>query len=156
MPEVSRNRNIGEVGANMNAATFRTFLNGMAWAQEPVTIFGDLSYLQKEAYEAAQAQAMAAAELWQGSFGESHFVPGQVCLHAQHHMLMDHDSNLAITDSALLLKDRIIASAQKRSHQAASIDHAPNCANAACGRLVQQKAGSAPVTLLLTCLQTQV
>ena len=95
MPEVSRNKNIGEVGANMNAATFRKFLNGIAWAQEPVTSFGGLRYLQKDAYEAAQAQAMAAAELWQGSFEDAHFEPGQVCFYAQHHMPMAHGSSLS-------------------------------------------------------------
>ena len=95
MPEVSRNRNIGEVGANMNAATFRKFLNGIAWAQEPVASFGDLRYLRKGAYEAAQAQAMAAAELWQGSFEDAHFEPGQVCFPSQNDMLMAHGSSLS-------------------------------------------------------------
>ena len=110
MPEVSRNRNIGEIGANMNAATFKKFLGGIAWAQEPVLSFGDLSYLQKEAYEAAQAQAMAAAELWQGSFGDAHFEPGQARHHAPHHIPMAHGSSLMkryliqATKSALLLK----------------------------------------------------
>lgn len=78
VPEVSRNRNIGEVGANMNAATFRKFLNGMAWAQAPVENFGDLDYLQQEAYEASQAELTAAAQLWQGSFKDAAFEPGKV------------------------------------------------------------------------------
>ena len=94
MPEVSRNRNIGEIGANMNAATFKKFLGGMAWAQELDVNFGDLSYVQKEAYEAAQAQAMAAAELWQGSFGDAHFKPGQARCHANYCMLMACGSSL--------------------------------------------------------------
>lgn len=73
VPEVSRNRNIGEVGANMNAATFRKFLQGMAWAQEPIEDFGDLGYLRRDAYEAAQADALAKAELWQGSLANAAF-----------------------------------------------------------------------------------
>lgn len=78
MPEVSRNKNIGEIGANMNAATFRKFLDGMAWAQVPVEDFGDLGYLRKDAYEAAQAELLALAELWQGSFKDATFEAGKV------------------------------------------------------------------------------
>ena len=78
VPEVSRNRNIGEVGANMNAATFRKFLNGMAWAQVPVTDFGDLAYLHQTAYEAKQAELVSSAHLWQGSFKDARFEPGKV------------------------------------------------------------------------------
>ena len=78
MPEVSRNRNIGEVGANMNAATFRKFLNGMAWAQVPVTDFGDLAYLRQTVYEAKQAELVSSAQLWQGSFQDANFEPGKV------------------------------------------------------------------------------
>ena len=78
MPDVSRNKNIGEIGANMNAATFRKFFNRMAWAQEPVLDFGDLSYLKRDAFEAAQAKLMAGAELWQGSFRDTTLEAGKV------------------------------------------------------------------------------
>ena len=78
MPDVSRNKNIGEIGANMNAATFRKFLNGMAWAQEPVLDFGDLGYLRKDAFEATQAKLIAGAELWQGSFRDTVLEAGKV------------------------------------------------------------------------------
>ncbi len=78
MPEVSRNKNIGEIGANMNAATFRKFLHSMAWAQEPVLDFGDLGYLRRETFEASQAELIAGAELWQGSFRDATLEAGKV------------------------------------------------------------------------------
>ena len=33
-PELNRNSNIGETGANMNKSMFRRFLRSMAWATE--------------------------------------------------------------------------------------------------------------------------
>ena len=78
VPEVSRNKNIGEIGANMNAATFRKFLNGMAWAQVPVKDFGNLGYLHKDAYEATQTELVSSAQLWQESFTDAAFEPGKV------------------------------------------------------------------------------
>ena len=78
MPEVSRNKNIGEIGANMNAATFRKFLNGMAWAQVPVEDFGNLSYLRQDAYEATQSRLVSSAQLWQESLIDAAFEPEKV------------------------------------------------------------------------------
>ena len=51
-PEVNRNSNIGEVGANMNKSMFRRFLKAMTWATEAVPTFGDLSYLLLPQYTA--------------------------------------------------------------------------------------------------------
>ena len=78
MPDVSRNKNIGEIGANMNTATFNKYLAGMAWAQEPVLDFGDLSYLKLDAFKATQAKLIAGAELWQGSFMDTTLEAGGV------------------------------------------------------------------------------
>lgn len=35
-PEVNRNKNIGEVGANMNKSAFKRYLAAMAWSAEEV------------------------------------------------------------------------------------------------------------------------
>jgi hypothetical protein len=35
-PEVNRNRNIGEVGTNMNKQSFRRYLSTMGWSTEEV------------------------------------------------------------------------------------------------------------------------
>ena len=62
-PELNRNSNIGEVGANMNKSMFRRFLRAMAWA--------------------TQARA-ARRQLWSG--GAPRLVllssAGQLCRHA--------------------------------------------------------------------------
>ena len=38
VPEVNRNKNIGEVGANMNKQQFRRFLAQMAWNEQTVRV----------------------------------------------------------------------------------------------------------------------
>lgn len=50
-PEVNRNRNIGEVGVNVNKHFFKTHLSQMTWQRESVRDFGDLSYLTAARYE---------------------------------------------------------------------------------------------------------
>lgn len=50
-PEVNRNRNIGEVGANVDKRFFRDHLSQMNWQAAPVHNFGDLSYLVAATYE---------------------------------------------------------------------------------------------------------
>ncbi|GAB4822166.1 hypothetical protein N2152v2_009212 [Parachlorella kessleri] len=61
-PEVNRNRNIGEVGANMNKDTFRRLLATMGWSTAQHVDLGDLSYLLKPAYSAALQRQLAEAE----------------------------------------------------------------------------------------------
>ena len=111
MPEVSRNKNIGEIGANMNAATFRKFLDGMAWAQVPVEDFGDLGYLRKDAYEAAQAELVALAELWQGSFKDATFEAGKVrhCCRLVGYLGINLDTNWDLDDMYLILLYCVLA-----------------------------------------------
>mmetsp|Transcript_11262 Transcript_11262/g.33832 ORF Transcript_11262/g.33832 Transcript_11262/m.33832 type:complete len:752 (-) Transcript_11262:379-2634(-) len=50
-PEVNRNRNFGERGANMNRIYHRAYLHYMTWHEDTVRDFGDLSYLVKGNYE---------------------------------------------------------------------------------------------------------
>lgn len=61
-PEVSRNKNIGEVGANMNKSAFKRYLATMEWSQAKAVNLGDLGYLIKPAFTAAMQSAMASAE----------------------------------------------------------------------------------------------
>ena len=63
-PEVSRNKNIGAVGANMKAATFKRYLSHMAWANERDVRLGDLSYLQHARYHDHITSLIAQASLW--------------------------------------------------------------------------------------------
>ena len=64
-PEVPRNRNIGEVGANMNAAAFRRYIAAAAFFNGSRAVdWGDLSALLQPAYTAGVAAAVAGAELW--------------------------------------------------------------------------------------------
>uniref|UniRef100_A0A1D2AAN0 Alpha-1,3-mannosyl-glycoprotein 2-beta-N-acetylglucosaminyltransferase n=1 Tax=Auxenochlorella protothecoides TaxID=3075 RepID=A0A1D2AAN0_AUXPR len=64
VPEVNRNRNIGEVGANMDRAAFRKSLQTMGWAREaPAAGFGDVRYLLQPAYDAAARAAVAGAQI---------------------------------------------------------------------------------------------
>ena len=83
VPEVNRNKNIGERGANMNANYFKTYLASMNWAEQGVGEegFGDLAYLTgKGPYRAGMTQLLAAATPWLGgSLKETALDPGQVC-----------------------------------------------------------------------------
>lgn len=47
-PEVNRNKNIGESGANMQKSVFKRYLARMAWSTTPVLDWGDLNYLLLE------------------------------------------------------------------------------------------------------------
>lgn len=51
-PEINRNKNIGEKGANMQRLVFRKYLSKMNWSQHPVSDWGDLSYLLQPKYDA--------------------------------------------------------------------------------------------------------
>ena len=51
-PEVNRNKNIGEKGANMQRLVFRKYLSKMSWSQQPVSDWGNLSYLLQPTYDA--------------------------------------------------------------------------------------------------------
>lgn len=71
-PELNRNRNIGEVGANMDASLYRRWLGQMDWAEGGRVVapevgaqhpFGDLSYLLQEPYGASLREAIASADL---------------------------------------------------------------------------------------------
>lgn len=79
MPEVNRNKNIGEKGVNMNANTFKLYLAKMNWEDRGVEGFGDLAYLTAEAYNASMARLAAGAALWEGgTLKDAQFSPGQV------------------------------------------------------------------------------
>ncbi len=79
MPEVNRNKNIGEKGVNMNANTFRLYLAKMNWEDRGVEGFGDLGYLTADRYNASMAQLAAGAVLWEGgTLKDAQFTPGQV------------------------------------------------------------------------------
>ncbi|KAI3435729.1 hypothetical protein D9Q98_001787 [Chlorella vulgaris] len=70
VPEVNRNKNIGEEGANMNKQAFRRYLKTMGWNQnQTVSLWGDLSYLLQPAYAAEMRRQLAAAEPWEGQVG---------------------------------------------------------------------------------------
>jgi hypothetical protein len=78
VPEVNRNKNIGEVGANMNAQIFKTFLGGMAWAEQGTDGFGNLQYLTKSRYDDHMKNLIGTADLWSGSLQDSKFEAGKV------------------------------------------------------------------------------
>ena len=82
MPEVNRNKNIGEKGVNMNVNTFKKFLAKMNWEDRGVPSFGDLSYLTADQYNASMAQLAASAALWKnGNLKDAQFARGQVPAH---------------------------------------------------------------------------
>eukprot|EP01026_Neomeris_dumetosa_P023967 TRINITY_DN2010_c1_g1_i3.p1 TRINITY_DN2010_c1_g1~~TRINITY_DN2010_c1_g1_i3.p1 ORF type:complete len:331 (-),score=30.33 TRINITY_DN2010_c1_g1_i3:326-1318(-) len=63
-PEVNRNFNIGEKGANMNKSIYKRYLSKMAFNDNnPVWDFGDLSYLLKPNYEKIIKNKMAQATM---------------------------------------------------------------------------------------------
>ncbi len=78
VPEVSRNKNIGEIGANMNAHFFKKYLQNMAWAQEGVEDFGDLQYLIRTNYEKRMKNLIDTAEVWSSGLQNAAFEPDKV------------------------------------------------------------------------------
>jgi alpha-1,3-mannosyl-glycoprotein beta-1,2-N-acetylglucosaminyltransferase len=52
VPEVSRNKNIGEFGVNLQGGSFFEYLKSIAWNEATDTDFGDLSYLRRDHYDA--------------------------------------------------------------------------------------------------------
>ena len=65
-PEVNRNKNIGEKGANMQRLVFRKYLSKMSWSQKPVLEWGDLSYLLQPAYDAELSKLVEEAAAFDG------------------------------------------------------------------------------------------
>ena len=51
VPEVNRNFNIGEKGANMEAQTYNKYLSKMMVSSQLLNDYGDLTYLTKPVYE---------------------------------------------------------------------------------------------------------
>eukprot|EP00976_Prorocentrum_cordatum_P054811 1105765-Prorocentrum_minimum.AAC.4 len=64
VPEVSRNFNIGEKGANMEAVTYTKYLSKMVTNHELIADYGDLSYLVRGAYEDWIRTIVASAKRW--------------------------------------------------------------------------------------------
>jgi len=64
VPEVNRNFNIGEKGANMESATYNKYLSKMVVSHELISDYGDLSYLVKGAYEDWIRTVVASARHW--------------------------------------------------------------------------------------------
>ena len=86
-PEVNRNANIGEVGANMQRSMFKRHFAAMAWYNgtnsSTASGFGDLSYLGEAAYTAGMTALLQQAQLYEGavSLGAINQLPkGQVYL----------------------------------------------------------------------------
>lgn len=76
-PEVNRNKNIGERGANMQRPVFRRYLSRMSWSRDPVRDWGDLSYLLLEHYDAHLLQQVAGAEQWQQPMNSRSLASGE-------------------------------------------------------------------------------
>ncbi|KAK9811645.1 hypothetical protein WJX72_007588 [[Myrmecia] bisecta] len=64
-PEVNRNLNIGEKGANMDRRIFRKYLSIMSWNRQLISDYGNLSYLVQPQYSTHMQQMVARAEHWQ-------------------------------------------------------------------------------------------
>jgi alpha-1,3-mannosyl-glycoprotein beta-1,2-N-acetylglucosaminyltransferase len=64
VPELPRNRNIGEVGATMSKGEFDRFLRNVAFNTDPTASdrLGNLDYLARDAYEANIVSLLARAE----------------------------------------------------------------------------------------------
>jgi alpha-1,3-mannosyl-glycoprotein beta-1,2-N-acetylglucosaminyltransferase len=62
VPEISRNRNIGAIGANMNAHTYKSKLANVAFYEGTHTNFGNLDYLLYDAYEPLMKEEITHAE----------------------------------------------------------------------------------------------
>jgi alpha-1,3-mannosyl-glycoprotein beta-1,2-N-acetylglucosaminyltransferase len=69
VPEVSRNRNIGEQGATVSKEDFDRKLGAIRYSTAAHTDFGDLSFLHPDAYRAHLRQLLAAAEPLSASMG---------------------------------------------------------------------------------------
>ena len=80
MPEVNRNKNIGEKGVNMRANYFHLYLRTMNWAEQAAQGgLGGLSQLGQAAYDASMARLVASAQPWPGgSMDSAPLEPGQV------------------------------------------------------------------------------
>lgn len=84
-PEVNRNANIGEVGANMQRSMFKRHFKAMSWhnCSSAVADFGDLAYLAEATYTARLQALVQQARVWDGpiSLGRlKQLQPGQVYL----------------------------------------------------------------------------
>ncbi|KAK9838605.1 hypothetical protein WJX84_002304, partial [Apatococcus fuscideae] len=64
VPEVNRNRNIGERGANMERSVFKKFLQKMTWNSKMVTDYGDLRYLLAANYNSAVRDLLKRSQSW--------------------------------------------------------------------------------------------
>ena len=85
MPEVNRNKNIGQKGVNMHHDTFTKYIAKANWEEQGVDGFRDLTYLTRDKYAASVTQLAANATLWEGkALSRREFQPGQVhtCLPA--------------------------------------------------------------------------
>ena len=79
VPEVSRNKNIGEKGVNMHGSTFNKYIAKQKWEERGVEGFGDMAYLTTDKYAAGVTQLAANATLWEGrALTRTQFQPGQV------------------------------------------------------------------------------
>ncbi|KAL3157358.1 hypothetical protein ABBQ32_011839 [Trebouxia sp. C0010 RCD-2024] len=79
-PEVNRNRNIGEKGANMNSQVFKQYLAQMSFNQELMKDYGDLSYLLDAEYERQLVALSQDAELRSPPVGTRGLTKGKVYL----------------------------------------------------------------------------
>ena len=64
VPEINRNKNIGQKGVNMQTSVFKRYLAQMSWSTEPIHDWGDLSYLLLHNYTAHLQDLLSAARLW--------------------------------------------------------------------------------------------
>ena len=62
----------------MNANVFKTFLEGMAWAEQGADGFGDLQSLMEPEFENHMRTLVLKAELWTGGLLDAKFEPGKV------------------------------------------------------------------------------
>ncbi len=64
VPEVNRNFNIGEAGANMRRGTYERYLKRMAFNMLYINHYGDLSYLDRDTYRRRLKRLMHGAIVW--------------------------------------------------------------------------------------------
>ncbi|KAK9813769.1 hypothetical protein WJX73_008446 [Symbiochloris irregularis] len=87
-PEVNRNFNIGEVGANMQKAMFKRHFKAMGWYQGSTNRsagadLGDLSYLSLDSFSDHMVSLLQRAQVWEGAVTQvklNQQPPGQVNL----------------------------------------------------------------------------
>ncbi|KAK9847547.1 hypothetical protein WJX84_001936 [Apatococcus fuscideae] len=79
-PELNRNRNIGERGANMDRSVFKKFLSKMTWNSQMVTDYGDLRYLLAENYNQNVRSLLDQAKPWPWQVEGVNVPPGKVFL----------------------------------------------------------------------------